>query len=62
MECTKVRVDHDPNSKLMSPNFRTPVIIFLSDGECDLSDEVMYDLCRSAVRAGYVCLVHLLDV
>ena len=62
MECTKVRVYHDPSSKLMSPDLRTPVIVFLSDGECGLSDEVMYDLCRSAVRAGYVCPVHLLDV
>lgn len=25
----------------------------MSDGECRFSDEVVYDLCRSAVRAGY---------
>lgn len=29
----------------------------MSDGECRLSDEVVYDLCRSAVRAGYVASV-----
>jgi len=31
---------------------RTPVIIFLSDGESTIKDEVMQDLCRSAIRLG----------
>jgi len=31
---------------------RAPVIIFLSDGECSVSDRVIQDLCRSAVRNG----------
>ena len=50
-----------PSSKLMTPDLRAPVIIFLSDGECSLSDGVMYDLCRSAVTAGYAYLIHVLD-
>ncbi len=29
----------------------------MSDGECEVSDEVVYDLCRSAVKAGYVSSV-----
>ena len=48
------------SSKLMTPGLRTPIIIFLSDGQSHLSDEVMYDLCRSAVSAGYVYLIHVL--
>ncbi|KAH9963060.1 hypothetical protein BJV74DRAFT_880022 [Russula compacta] len=31
---------------------RTPVMIFLSDGECSISDEVIQDVCRSAVQRG----------
>ncbi|EGN93599.1 hypothetical protein SERLA73DRAFT_145243 [Serpula lacrymans var. lacrymans S7.3] len=31
---------------------RTPVVIFLSDGECSISDVTVQDLCRSAVRLG----------
>lgn len=31
---------------------RTPVVIFLSDGECDVSDQTVQDLCRSAVHLG----------
>jgi len=31
---------------------RTPVMIFLSDGECSLEDNVIQDVCRSAVRQG----------
>ncbi|KAF8466465.1 hypothetical protein DFH94DRAFT_780712 [Russula ochroleuca] len=31
---------------------RTPVMIFLSDGECSISDMAIQDLCRSAVRLG----------
>jgi len=33
--------------------YRFPVIIFLSDGECSISDNIMQDLCRTAVRLGY---------
>jgi hypothetical protein len=33
---------------------RTPVVIFLSDGEDHVNDEPIYDLCRSAVRQGFV--------
>ena len=33
---------------------RSPVIIFLSDGECDVSDQTVQDLCRSAVNLGFV--------
>jgi hypothetical protein len=31
---------------------RSPVIIFLSDGECYIADQPVQDLCRSAVRLG----------
>ncbi|KAL6309202.1 hypothetical protein BKA93DRAFT_724346 [Sparassis latifolia] len=31
---------------------RTPVIIFLSDGECQVADQTVQDLCRSAVSRG----------
>ncbi|KAG2130165.1 uncharacterized protein EDB93DRAFT_1181059 [Suillus bovinus] len=31
---------------------RTPVIIFLSDGECPIEDQTIQDLCRAAVRLG----------
>ncbi|KAG8903434.1 hypothetical protein FRB99_003283 [Tulasnella sp. 403] len=31
---------------------RSPVVIFLSDGECDISDNVIYDLCNRAVARG----------
>ena len=34
---------------------RTPVVIFLSDGEDNVSDEAIYNVCRSAVRHGFVC-------
>ena len=33
---------------------RMPVLIFLSDGEHRCGDEAMYDICRSAVRNGFV--------
>lgn len=33
---------------------RTPVIIFLSDGEDDVGDEPIFDICRGAVRQGFV--------
>ncbi|KAF8262190.1 hypothetical protein EI94DRAFT_721094 [Lactarius quietus] len=31
---------------------RTPVMIFLSDGECSVSDASVQDVCRSAVQLG----------
>jgi len=31
---------------------RTPMMIFLSDGECPVSDEAIQDVCRSAVQRG----------
>jgi len=31
---------------------RSPVIIFLSDGECVVGDQTVYDFCRSAVHLG----------
>jgi hypothetical protein len=39
---------------------RTPVVIFLSGGKDDsnLKTEAMYDLCREAVRRGFVDLHH----
>jgi len=37
---------------------RTPVVIFLSDGECTIEDKTVQDLCRSAVHLGCV-LLHL---
>jgi hypothetical protein len=33
---------------------RTPVVIFLSDGEDDVGDDTIVDICRSAVRQGFV--------
>jgi hypothetical protein len=33
---------------------RTPVVIFLSDGEDNIADEPIYDMCRGAVRQGFV--------
>ena len=37
------------------PIYRTPIMIFLSDGECSLPETAIQDLCRSAIRHGYVC-------
>lgn len=31
---------------------RSPIVIFLSDGECSINDSTIYDLCRTAVRLG----------
>ena len=57
MERTEVRLCENTSTKLMLWDFRTPVVIFLSDGECSLSDAIMYDLCRAAVKAGYVYFI-----
>jgi hypothetical protein len=35
---------------------RTPVVIFLSDGICSVADQIVQDLCRSAVRLGFVVI------
>jgi len=37
---------------------RTPVLIFLSDGEHSCGDEAMYDICRNAVRHGMPLSFH----
>ncbi|PVF98362.1 hypothetical protein CPB86DRAFT_825740 [Serendipita vermifera] len=37
---------------------RSPVVIFLSDGECAISDSTVYDLCRAAVRLGKPLAFH----
>ncbi|KAI6101021.1 hypothetical protein EDD16DRAFT_1844403 [Pisolithus croceorrhizus] len=37
---------------------RSPVIIFLSDGECHIADQTMQDLCRSSVRLGKAVSFH----
>ncbi|KAF8548149.1 hypothetical protein OG21DRAFT_1501183 [Imleria badia] len=37
---------------------RFPVIIFLSDGQCSIHDDVMHDLCRAAVRLGKAVSFH----
>ncbi|KAF9218569.1 hypothetical protein BS17DRAFT_720337 [Gyrodon lividus] len=37
---------------------RSPVIIFLSDGECDIADHTMQDFCRTAIRLGKAVSFH----
>ncbi|KAI0297435.1 hypothetical protein BC826DRAFT_166673 [Russula brevipes] len=37
---------------------RTPVVIFLSDGEDDVGDDTIVDICRSAVRQGRPLSLH----
>ncbi|CAE6410592.1 unnamed protein product [Rhizoctonia solani] len=37
---------------------RAPVIIFLSDGECNIADNPVYDLCRTCVRLGKALAFH----
>ncbi|KAG2365210.1 hypothetical protein BDR07DRAFT_1399490 [Suillus spraguei] len=37
---------------------RSPIIIFLSDGECGIADQTVQDLCRSAVRLGKALSFH----
>ncbi|KAF8428935.1 hypothetical protein L210DRAFT_3623712 [Boletus edulis BED1] len=37
---------------------RFPVIIFLSDGECSIGDDVMQDMCRTAIRLGKAVSFH----
>jgi hypothetical protein len=40
--------------------YSAPVVIFLSDGECDVSDSIIRDLCRRAVALGCVQLLYIL--
>ncbi|EUC60522.1 von willebrand factor type A domain protein, partial [Rhizoctonia solani AG-3 Rhs1AP] len=37
---------------------RAPVIIFLSDGECNIGDDPVYDLCRMCVQLGKALAFH----
>ncbi|KAI9455148.1 hypothetical protein BJY52DRAFT_1427134 [Lactarius psammicola] len=37
---------------------RTPVVIFLSDGRCEVSDACVYDICHTASRRGKPLLFH----
>ncbi|KZP16668.1 hypothetical protein FIBSPDRAFT_794044 [Athelia psychrophila] len=37
---------------------RSPIIIFLSDGECSISDQTMQNLCRAAVQRGRALSFH----
>jgi len=37
---------------LTFPKFRAPIMFFLSDGECPVSDEVIQNVCHSAVQRG----------
>ncbi|KAG8685533.1 hypothetical protein FRC11_010445, partial [Ceratobasidium sp. 423] len=37
---------------------RSPVIIFLSDGECNIGDNTVYDLCHLCVRLGKALAFH----
>jgi hypothetical protein len=37
---------------------RTPVIIFLSDGESPIEDQTVQDLCRAAIRLGKALSFH----
>ncbi|KAI9455078.1 hypothetical protein BJY52DRAFT_1122217 [Lactarius psammicola] len=37
---------------------RTPVVIFLSDGLCEVSDACVYDICHTASRRGKPLLFH----
>jgi hypothetical protein len=41
-----------PSLLILLELFSSPVVIFLSDGECAISDSTIYDLCRAAVRLG----------
>ncbi|KDN38013.1 hypothetical protein RSAG8_09786, partial [Rhizoctonia solani AG-8 WAC10335] len=37
---------------------RSPVIVFLSDGECNIADNPVYDLCHTCVRLGKALAFH----
>jgi len=40
---------------------RTPVMIFLSDGECTVPDDAIQDVCRTAVRLGKPLSFHAIS-
>jgi hypothetical protein len=62
VEHGKVRAErlslHDGLMRLMmrilKTRHRPPVVIFVSDSEGDAKDEVIYDVCCSAVGKGFV--------
>ena len=37
--------------------FRTPIIIFLSDRECQIADQIMQDLCCRSIQLGYELII-----
>jgi hypothetical protein len=45
---------------LIKFHHRSPVVIFLSDGECGVSDDTVYRLCRMATSLGYVQRLHII--
>src|SRR5882762_9893182 len=47
-------LDRHFSNYLSSQYLRTPVMIFLSDGICSVSDQTVQDLCRDAVSHGLV--------
>ncbi|KAH9021918.1 hypothetical protein EDB84DRAFT_1678554 [Lactarius hengduanensis] len=47
-----------PCTSLHWSNERTPVVIFLSDGWSEISDECIYDICRAASNRGKPLLFH----
>jgi hypothetical protein len=54
-ECTDFTIALRSARTVMEQYFsaeRTPVIIFLSDGECEISDQTMQEFCQSAVDLG----------
>lgn len=44
---------------LTDNSFRSPVVVFLSDGQSTVRDETVYDLCRTSIRLGYATLAIL---
>ncbi|KAG8924163.1 hypothetical protein FRC02_010615 [Tulasnella sp. 418] len=42
-------------------NDRAPVVIFLSDGECEVSEPVIYDICNRAVALGQVIRMSVMN-
>ncbi|KAH7907394.1 hypothetical protein BJ138DRAFT_1014577, partial [Hygrophoropsis aurantiaca] len=46
IQCTQTLMEQSWSTE------RTPVVIFLSDGECRIADQTVQDLCRTAVRLG----------
>jgi hypothetical protein len=59
-ERSVTRVDMRPLILTTNSLFRSPVVVFLSDGQSAVRDETMYDLCRTSIRLGYAALATLL--